>query len=499
MTSEFSRAAVITLPRLEPHRPPVSSAIIAGVCQREGIAVRSFDLNIDLFHSNRTLFDNLDGIVDGYRSATDGELAQIHSFLDDAVNRIQQFNPDIILISVFSFTTHYFAKLFLEKIKAIPAVKLIGGQGVYVPELSRQEEDRNFFGDTMLKRGLTDYYVVGEGEDVLRGFLGGKRSMPGLNNPHKSQIMDINAAPWPDYGHFDLDRYDYLYDEREVFITSSRGCVRRCTYCDVPYHWPKYRWREGENVAQEIIAHYERHGVTRFYFTDSLINGSMKSFTDMCERLAAYRFDRRIKWGGQFIIKPRNQIGTDYFDMISAAGGDQFYIGIETGSDRVRWDMDKKFTNDDIEYHLEHFSRTDLRMFFLMLTGYVTETLEDHGDTLAIFPRWQHYVADGTIKGIDLGPTLIILANTPLDHMRQELGIQFEGGDPRTWTSSVNPDLTLKERIRRRLEVHSVAMDYNWPVWRGEQRLENIRDLVKTLTDSGRNPNPITEINGAFS
>ena len=209
--------------------------------------------------------------------------------------------------------------------------------------------------------------------------------------------------------------------------------MRRCTYCDVPYHWPKYRWRAGDNVAEEIISHYERFGVTKFYFTDSLVNGSMKSFSDMCNKLAAYKFDRKITWSGQFIIKPRNQVTDDYFDMIAAAGGTQFYVGIETGSDRVRWDMDKKFTNEDVDHHLHHFSRVGMKMFFLMLTGYVTETLEDHADTLVMFPRWQHYVADGTIRGIDLGPTLIILANTPLDHMREELGLSFVNGDPKSW------------------------------------------------------------------
>lgn len=487
----FKRAAVITLPRLEPHRPPISSAIIAAVCKNNNIDTKSFDLNIELFHNNFALYDSLDSILDGYRSPTRDEEHQIDKYLQNYVDEIVNYSPDIILVSVFSFTTHYFAKKFLKMIRYCPATIVIGGQGVYVPELSRQELDRNFFGQTMLDQNLIDYYIVGEGEEVLDKFLKGQRNLSGVNNSNKNQIMNINTVPWPDYSFFDLNKYSYLSEEKEIFITSSRGCVRRCTYCDVPYHWPKYRWREGQNVADEIIHNYEKFGITKFYFTDSLVNGSNKSFADMCNKLSNYNFDKKISWSGQFIIKPKNQVTDDYFDMISSAGGRQFYVGVETGSDRVRYSMDKKFTNDDIEYFLHHFKRTNMNMFFLMLTGYVTETSDDHIESMNIFPRWQKYVASGTISGIDLGPTLIIMANTPLDHMREELQIKFLNNDPKSWISNVNPSLTIHERIRRRIQLHKQAIDYNWPIWRGKQRLETIKDFLNGFDSKQL-------INGAF-
>jgi hypothetical protein len=483
---KYNKALVITLPRLEPHRPPVSTAIIGAVCKRHVNEVVSLDLNIDLYHDDRNLFNSLDSILDGYRQPNNDEGKAIASFVAKNVARINEIDPDIILISVFSFTTHYFTKLILEELRDNRAVKVIGGQGVYVPELSRQEAERNLFGETMLSKGLIDHYVVGEGEEVIANFLQGNQSMPGLDNANKSQLMDLNSAAWPDYSLFDLNRYEYINGEREVFITGSRGCVRKCTYCDVPYHWPKFRWREGSNIAAEMIHHYEYHGVTRFYFTDSLINGSLKAFNGMCNKLAAYNFNPKIRWGGQFICKPRNQISDEYFDMMAAAGADQFYIGVETGSDRVRWSMDKKFTNDDLEYHLEQFSRTKLSMFFLMLVGYVTETIEDHMDTMAMFPRWQRFVADGTIRGIDLGPTLIVLANTPLDSMREELGIRFINDDPKSWVADSNPDLTIKERISRRLKIHKQAIDHCWPIWRGASRLMVIKDLLRGVSEDER-------------
>jgi hypothetical protein len=122
-----------------------------------------------------------------------------------------------------------------------------------------------------------------------------------------------------------------------------------------------------------------------------------------------------------------------------------------------------------------------------MLTGYVTETKQDHLDTLEMFKRWQYYVATGTISGIDFGKTLLILYGTPLYDMIKDEDISFlpninNSGEISKlnsfWTSGKNPSLTVPERIRRRLEIQEVAIEYNWPVWRGAQRLQSIEQLV---------------------
>ena len=68
-------------------------------------------------------------------------------------------------------------------------------------------------------------------------------------------------------------------------------------------------------------------------------------------------------------------------------------------------------------------------MFFLMLIGYVTETHEDHHETLRMFKRWQKYVATGTIKGIDLGVGLKFLSNTPLEKQIDQHEVYFLKGD----------------------------------------------------------------------
>jgi len=481
---------VISVPRLEIHRPPISTAIVAEVIRAHGHSVEALDLNCEFYHflANRQTYYDYDQIWDQERKATLSELKNIVRFIKKHLTKISKY--DRIWISVFGSSGHVFSELLLKLIKKNLKDKqvILGGQGVQANLLG---DMKGGFGHRMKEKALCDLYLVGEGESVITKVLDGISQGPGINDENPIQINDINLLPYPNYSFYDLDRYDYLTESKEVFITGSRGCVRRCTYCDVARYWPKFRFRSGQNIADEMIQHYERHGISKFYFTDSLINGSMKAFNDMCETLAKYNLDHKagFSWKGQFIFRPKNQLPKDHFATVSAAGGREFYVGVETGSDKIRWEMDKKFTNDDIDYQLEEFNKHGINVFFLMLIGYVTETLDDHHDTLAMFPRWQKYVATGTIKGIDLATGLTFMPGTPLERQIDEHGVYFlsrESSQKKSkimntilWQSKNNPSLDVAERIRRRIETHEEAIKHNWPIWRGEQRLNVIKLMAQ--------------------
>ena len=471
---------VITVPRLEIHRPPVSTAIIANCIKLAGHPVETLDLNCEFFHhlNNRDSYYAYDQVWDRIRPITHTETRNLIKFIKQvAFKKIS--NNDRIFISVFGSSGHLFTTILCKLIRKNFKNKIIilGGAGVTSSAIGKLKQP---FGIKMKKAGLCNLYIVGEGETLVVDVLNNKLDTPGITNETPAQLNNIDDLPIPDYSFYDLDRYDYLSEQKEVFIVGSRGCVRNCTYCDVAHYWPKFRYRSGSNIAQEMITHYEKHGVTKFYFTDSLINGSMKAFNNMCEVLAKYNSTHKagFSWGGQFIFRPKRQLPQDHFKMVAEAGGNEFYVGVETGSDKIRWEMDKKFTNEDIDYQLEEFNKNNLHVYFLMLIGYATETIDDHNDTLKMFQRRQKYVATGTIRGIDLGIGLLYLKDTPLERQIEEHGAYFLKNDFDLWQNTKNPDLDVWERVRRRIETHKEAIKYNWPIWRGTQRLEIIKQML---------------------
>ena len=478
------KTAVIAVPRLETHRPPPGPAIVANICAQQGHQVTVYDLNINLFGYSQKIgidYHGFNSVFDQVSTPTEKQQKVLVKFVEYWADKIAQQQYDYIMLAVFGMSATWFAERFLKSLRPRTCAKIVAG-GMGVGTFSLTNANR-CFGENMRSQHLIDDYIVGEAEHSLITYLNGGHG-PGINNTEYSQIDDIENLPEPDYSYFDLDQYNYLYPgQREVYITGSRGCVRKCTYCDVERFWPKYRYRSGQSISDEIIRNYERFGVTRFYFTDSLINGSLKLFADMCDKLAKYRFDKPISWSGQFIFRQKKTIPQDHFAVMAKAGADILFVGIETGSDRVRRDMGKNFTNDDIDFQLEQCHKYGIKVIPLMFTGYITETLDDHLDNLKVFERWQRFVANGTISGIELGSNLVILPGAPVANMIESHDLSFrldQFGEPNigVWQSGANPDLTIREQIRRKLQVHYTAIKYKWPVWRQESRLNEFKNYI---------------------
>mgnify|MGYP005994272123 FL=1 len=124
-------------------------------------------------------------------------------------------------------------------------------------------------------------YIVGEGEHALLEFLKGNLDYPGINGNQPKQMENIEDLPPPDYSDV---IHKHKYDT--AIISGSRGCVRKCTFCDVMTIWPKYRWKTGKKIADDMHEVANKTGLKKIGFSDSLVNGSMKHFRDMCSELS---------------------------------------------------------------------------------------------------------------------------------------------------------------------------------------------------------------------
>jgi radical SAM superfamily enzyme YgiQ (UPF0313 family) len=137
------------------------------------------------------------------------------------------------------------------------------------------------FGEYVRNLGLCDAVIFGEGEISLRELLNDNWQYPGINNTHFRQVTDLDSLPLPDYSGFNWKDYT----DPRILITGSRGCVRHCTFCDIDLTWPKFTFRSAHHLVEEIRKATYEYGLTKFEFTDSLINGSIKNFNQFNELL----------------------------------------------------------------------------------------------------------------------------------------------------------------------------------------------------------------------
>lgn len=485
------KALLINLPQYDTIAPPAALGILAAVCNQNSVDYDFFDYNIILHrkldeNQLQQLSDWLVGILQDYEDI-DPELEKILCQIWDQclpVEVVAQY--DYVAISVFSVWSLRIAQLVLPKLRPVYAGKIIlGGNGCS----SNFLDTKLPFVDWVNEQKLADFVVRGDGEPTFDAILKGQTEIAGVNGIPQKHDWDIDQYPTPDYTKFDLS----LYNSKKVYVTGSRGCVRDCTFCDIGVSWPKFRYRQAQGIVDEIKKHYYDLGINTFDFTDSLINGSISNFYEFNAVLAEEKSKnsdlKDISYIGQFICRPQQHMPKKHYEAMHYAGCKQLTVGIESFSENVRTHMRKKFSNEDIDYHIEQSSRWGIKNVWLMICGYPTETLIDHQANLDGIKHYSRYAQQGTIELIRWGTTMHLFDDTPIvsPDMIRDLGIQIfdeaESGfhSVYNWISQKNPQLDLRERLRRRVEIHEHCVKHGYAQPRVRQELLAIKNLSMQL------------------
>jgi radical SAM superfamily enzyme YgiQ (UPF0313 family) len=252
-----------------------------------------------------------------------------------------------------------------------------------------------------------------------------------------------------------------------------------------------YRYKTGERLFNELIHYYEKYGVQDFFFHDALCNGSVKDFRIFNQKLIEYYKkhnlpDRYFKYSSHYIVRSEQMMKERDYELMGRGGAESMVIGVESGSDRVRADMRKGFTTADVDFTMKMFSKYGINAYFLMIVGFPTETREDFDQTLTMLRKYQPYVANGTIIGVNLGTTLTIVEGTPIWNeypLLNIVGVNNNRPKGPDWKCLDNPTLSYKERIQRRIEAQEVAVNLGYTFWKGDDQLKVLMDNYQSRLD----------------
>ena len=481
-------------------RPPAALAFLAGICRHNEIDYEIFDLNLFILQqAGYDAWKKMEAVSYFDKWATDAiddELQQqINEVTELAVAKVLSYSPDLIALSLLSLVQIPWATKFLTELRTKSDVIVIAGG----PGISYSLETGKSSGKVLAEQNLLDYYVMGEGDWVVDHFLKGEIDL-GVNHKNSKyeswvpQIDKLDNLILPTYEKINFAEYAMYSDFNRpsaINITGSRGCIRRCTFCDVGHIWKKFRFRSSDHIINEIVRHYKETGIVNYFFNDSLINGSMKQFTEVMTKIVElqdiYPDFKKFTYSGQFIIRAAEQHPESMYRLMRDSGCDFIEIGVESGSEAVRMHMGKKFSNADIDYHLAMCSKYGIRNYVYMFAGYPTETLEDHNDTMNFYIKNQKYLIDDTIMGTSMVMPMVIIQGTPIYDMKDELGIilhddkQFNKTD---WSITSNPTLTTNERYRRNYEIKKLMIDLRYIKSHNEYthlitEMAKIKDFIK--------------------
>ena len=303
--------------------------------------------------------------------------------------------PEMVGISFLSNMCYPAARTLSRKIKkALPNVRIVYG-GVF----STINADR-----IVASEQSVDIVVRGEGEGIMLDLAQGldrPADIPGITfrsqdgevvtNQDRERIKDLDAIPFPDREGLDihyvaslpLDIPAVIWDRPYTTVLSSRGCPFACTYCNCPtFSRGKFGARSADNVLKEL-REIKRLGYTSFSFLDDNFLLETQRGKDICQGISAE--GHNFRWACEGRV---DTTGTDLFNDLSAAGCDLILFGIESGSQRILNNMNKRTKIADIEDAVFRADKAGIGIvhgFFIV--GSPSETVEEVRQTFALAER----------------------------------------------------------------------------------------------------------------
>lgn len=482
------------------NRPPAAPALLKACAVQAGFSARTVDFSLLLYQSYCNLdfeyYSQINRQFEPYVEWSNHDIVQ--AWLDHCMQIIRSYNPKFLAISVFSTYQHRATVLLSSCVRQqFPHIKIIvGGYGLPEPirttllnftELSGIDLMSSF--DQYVQRHkLADYVVLGEGESQLVDIL---------NGYSMSQTpVDLDTVPPGNFDDYKLNHYLW-HNEPVLTITGSKGCVRSCTFCNVPTKFGRYRRKTGNLLAQEIIHLSQTYGIHKFEFTDSLVNGSLKDFEQFITTLAQYNQNtsKPITWYGQYICRPQAQVPNRLYQLMKHSGAVNLTIGAESGSNEVLKAMNKKMAVEDIFNELDQFEKHGLQAQLLVMGSFYNETWDRFLETLKFIANCHRYLAAGVISRIAVGLPLMIEPGEYLHINADQLGIVVDPTNYSNWTVKDDPSNTWTERLQRKIIaqalLHSMNVSTNGNgIMELQHMIDQFKQYEKQLIASDTNVDP---------
>lgn len=338
--------------------PPLSTALAAAMLRDAGHDVALFDA---------TFAESMDGFV---------------AVLD-------RVDPDITLLLEDNF--NFLTKMCTENRRG-DAVRMIAAAHRRGCRVAVNGPDASDHAQIYLAAGA-DAVIAGEGEftvvDLVAAFRSGEplgdvngliladAASPKLRyTSPRRHWPDLDALPLPAWDLVDIDAYRRAWTETHGFFSwnmaASRGCPYSCNWCAKPTFGRRYAQRSAASVAWEMQLLKQNVGPDHIWFADDIFGMSEPWIADFAQEVVAR--DAVLP----FLMQSRaNLINPRVADALRAAGAEEVWLGVESGSQKILDAMDKGTIIAAIRTATRTLRRSGIRVGWFLQLGYPSEEWED--------------------------------------------------------------------------------------------------------------------------
>lgn len=185
------------------------------------------------------------------------------------------------------------------------------------------------------------------------------------------------------------------------FVSIMRGCNNMCSFCVVPFTRGRERSRESESILNEVRDLLDKgyKEVTLLgqnvdsYRWENQSNGEVVSFAQLLEKVALLSPDLRIRFSTSH---PKDITDEVLYTMAKYDNICKYiHLPLQSGSTRILQRMNRTYTK---EWYLHKVDRIreilpNCALSTDIITGFCTETEEDHQETLSVMDYCRYDLA----------------------------------------------------------------------------------------------------------
>ena len=236
----------------------------------------------------------------------------------------------------------------------------------------------------------TFFYNLNKSGNLNKKFLDKLFNNKHLINEFYSPVS-LDDLPFPDWGDYTkkypLRNNFFGLDEKiAIPLLGTRGCPYSCfNYCTYPLQQGrKVRARSVKNIIAEIKYWQNELGTNKFVFRDPVFSINRKHTIEFCEEVI------RQKLNITFMVETHlNNLDDDMINLLSLAGLELVYVGVESASHVVLKDM-KRFTIEhDQQYKvIKKCEESGIKVKTMFIIG----NPEDTEDTIMQTIKYSKYL-----------------------------------------------------------------------------------------------------------
>ena len=214
--------------------------------------------------------------------------------------------------------------------------------------------------------------VRSRGRKGLAGIAGVTARVDGevVVGPERPRIADLDTLPWPEGAAWDPAPYD------SVSLVTARGCPFHCSFCSVVAGWGRtVRRHSVQRVVDNIAWLLARKPGAFVHLEDDTFTLDRQRVLAFCEVLKAQL--PGIEWGCTARLDGLDEA---LVTTMAEAGCRSMFLGIESGSDRVRAKVHKSFSSTEVIARIAMLTRY-VQVTAHYIWGYPFETVDDLHET----------------------------------------------------------------------------------------------------------------------